>query len=281
MFPIVAQAIASPAVGATTACVCVVDAHRRELSASNVGDSGFVVLRRVDGDTSKASSAHPAANGGTTAAIDASDSYKGWRTVFTSPQQLVYFNCPYQLGRAPSAAVPGTAGAAASSSTSESAADAIKFHTPADAVNLRVPLVAGDIVVLATDGLFDNCEAGEVLRTAVDAVEHDDRAASSASTSSSSAGVSTSFVGHTHANGAGTVAHKLLALAHAHSLNRDRDSPFAQLAKENMILWRYGGRPDDITVLVCRILGDGDGDTGGGAVPLSVAFPAPARPVIL
>jgi hypothetical protein len=36
------------------------------------------------------------------------------------------------------------------------------------------------------------------------------------------------------------IAQSLLDLAHKYSLDRDRDSPFALLAKENMILWRYG-----------------------------------------
>ena len=72
------SASAAPAVGATTACVCVLDARRRELSAANVGDSGFVVLRRVSASSSESD-------------------YKGWRIVFTSPQQLVYFNCPFQV----------------------------------------------------------------------------------------------------------------------------------------------------------------------------------------
>jgi hypothetical protein len=40
------------------------------------------------------------------------------------------------------------------------------------------------------------------------------------------------------------------------SLDRMRDGPFARLAKENDIMWKYGGRPDDTTVI---------GATQGGA----------------
>ena len=72
---------AAPAVGATTACVCVLDRNQQELNAANIGDSGFVVLRRTD-ETYV-------------------ESYQGWRIVYTSPQQLVYFNCPFQLGIQP------------------------------------------------------------------------------------------------------------------------------------------------------------------------------------
>lgn len=38
--------------------------------------------------------------------------------------------------------------------------------------------------------------------------------------------------------------------AYDNSLNRLRDGPFAINAKENDILWKHGGRTDDITVLV-------------------------------
>ena len=37
------------------------------------------------------------------------------------------------------------------------------------------------------------------------------------------------------------------------SLDRTRDGPFARLAKEADILWKYGGRPDDITVVVAVV----------------------------
>ena len=40
--------------------------------------------------------------------------------------------------------------------------------------------------------------------------------------------------------------------ARAASLDNTKDSPFAQLAKENDIMWG-GGMPDDTTVIVARI----------------------------
>jgi serine/threonine protein phosphatase PrpC len=54
--------------------------------------------------------------------------------------------------------------------TSEaSPVEEIRFQTPADAARLRVPVRDGDLVVLATDGLFDNVQLSDVLKTAVDA----------------------------------------------------------------------------------------------------------------
>lgn len=41
--------------------------------------------------------------------------------------------------------------------------------------------------------------------------------------------------------------------ARSMSLDRTRDGPFARLAKEADILWKYGGRPDDITVVVAVV----------------------------
>ena len=59
------------------------------------------------------------------------------------------------------------------------------------------------------------------------------------------------------------------------SLDRDVDSPFATLAKENDILWG-GGRPDDITVVVSTVV-----DTSAATPPPTFAAftgpgPAPA-----
>ena len=39
-----------------------------------------------------------------------------------------------------------------------------RFETPSDAALVRVPIKAGDVVVLATDGLFDNMPESEVLQ---------------------------------------------------------------------------------------------------------------------
>lgn len=48
------------------------------------------------------------------------------------------------------------------------------------------------------------------------------------------------------------LARQLVYRAREYSLDKQRDSPFAVLAKENDILWG-GGMPDDTTVIVARI----------------------------
>ena len=70
------------------------------------------------------------------------------QVAFRSPQQLRGFNAPFQLGRA--------------HDSPDGEADN-RFETPHDAALVRVPIKAGDLVVLATDGLFDNMpESAEI-----------------------------------------------------------------------------------------------------------------------
>lgn len=61
--------------------------------------------------------------------------------------QLRAFNTPFQLGRAPD---------------SGEAPDP-RFETPHDASIVRVPVRLGDVLVLATDGLFDNMSEDDLL----------------------------------------------------------------------------------------------------------------------
>jgi protein phosphatase PTC7 len=100
---------------------------------------------------------------------------------------------------------------------------------------VRVPVRGGDLLVLATDGLFDNVAEEEVLEV-IEA-----SAAQSAAEEPERLGVDE------HA-----LATALATRAYERSLDREVDSPFALLAKDNDIMWG-GGRPDDITVIVARI----------------------------
>ena len=51
------------------------------------------------------------------------------------------------------------------------------------------------------------------------------------------------------------LAVEIVEKAREMSLDKNRDSPFALLAKENDIMWG-GGMPDDTSVLVARVVKD-------------------------
>lgn len=131
-------------IGSSTVCLLCLHSHKNELLAANVGDSGFILLRRNEVGLAVAS--------GTIGTLDAyagDGSGSTHHVAFRSPQQLRAFNAPFQLGRAPDVAA---------GEPDE------RFETPADAALVRVPIRGGDVVVLATDGLFDNMHESAVLQ---------------------------------------------------------------------------------------------------------------------
>jgi len=202
-------------IGSSTACLVSLDPHKTELRAANIGDSGFLLLRRQAGSSSMVEPALGTLD--SAAGIGAAG--RKLHIAFRSPQQLRAFNTPYQLGRAPD---------------SGDAPDD-RFETPQDASLVRVPVRPGDILVLATDGLFDNVDEEALL----DLIE-------GLLTEGSGTGASPQ-----------QLADAIAARAKELSLDKSVDSPFAILAKDNDILWG-GGRPDDITVLVSHILDRAD-----------------------
>lgn len=89
-------------------------------------------------------------------------------------------------------------------------------------------VLPGDVVILATDGLFDNMELDEIVAE-VGAWEQSERVSELSA-----------------------LAEQLVHKARLLSLDKMKDSPFALLAKENDIMWG-GGMPDDTTVVVARV----------------------------
>ena len=89
-------------------------------------------------------------------------------------------------------------------------------------------MLPGDVIILATDGLFDNMDLDDIVKE-VDTWEKGDAVAD-----------------------VGALAQQLVQKARLLSLDKSRDSPFALLAKENDIMWG-GGMPDDTSVVVARV----------------------------
>eukprot|EP01136_Pigoraptor_vietnamica_P030423 Opistho-1_new@89655 len=123
-------------------------------------------------------------------------------------EQQHYFNCPYQLS------VP----------MKNSIRDSVAM-----ADSYRFQLRAGDIVIMATDGLFDNMFSGEVEEV----------------------------VNHVTDQGGSLqdVADAILARALAFSHDASRMSPYARESLRNKIFY-VGGKVDDITVMVARVVPD-------------------------
>lgn len=193
--------------------------------------------------------------------------------------QLRGFNRPFQLGWAPG--------------------DEDRFETPAQAEILRVPVELGDVVVCASDGLFDNLTEGscrcslfgflidvlfvtrsfysmpaDILELVVewdapnalwrtlqqplqgsrnDAVvnmlppplDSGRDAAAQALATMIAAKVIWACCNRIYLSQCCCANVRRHVQARERSLDRTRDGPFALLAKEADILWKYGGRPDD------------------------------------
>lgn len=206
--------------GSSTACVARVllgdeDAWERRaggvrpptsamLSAVNVGDSGFVVVRRG-------------------------------KIVYNCPTVSHTFNCPLQLG----------------CDTHYPQTDGVD-----DGASVEVTLERGDVVVMGSDGLFDNMFASEIARVVSDAVAVDGSLLDAPD-----------YAGAADAR-AQLAADKLAHRARVLSVDPAYVSPFGvryqqHLAEERGVLGRLlrfvlrrgddsyaGGKPDDVSVVV-------------------------------
>lgn len=130
--------------------------------------------------------------------------------VHQSSEQQHYFNTPYQLAIPP----PGQAGAVIEDSLD--AAESTSFSVE-----------HGDLIVLATDGLFDNVSTEQILEQLSQLEDH-----------------STESIQH--------ITDSLANLARTCSFDPNYLSPFAQQARGEGINIT-GGKPDDITVLIAVV----------------------------
>lgn len=218
-------------IGSSTACVALFDCIRHQLHFSNLGDSGIIVLRHIDSDvagTLKRDRITPRA-----------DRTSDLRVAFISQQQLHSFNHPYQLGWTGEDLNKG---------------EATSFKAAHDSCTTSIHLRRGDIIIMATDGLFDNVDVDDIAKAALkweqtvglirggDIAARDKRWASGNSLTVLSS------------EKVGGLANELCELARENSLDSSKDSPFAMLAKDNDIMWS-GGMPDDCTVIVAHVVG--------------------------
>jgi protein phosphatase PTC7 len=182
-----AEAAAAGVQGSSTFCVALIDRAAGRLAAANVGDSGFMLL-----------GFRPAERG---LGAAAASSARGRLAVrYRSPQQEHSFGHPYQLGHHAGADAPG------------------------DAMLSAMPVAPGDVVVVGSDGLWDNLFDEEVVAVVEEALLA--RAPP------------------------GAIARALGAAAFAAAGDRRRATPYSQGATAAFDMVYSGGKHDDITAVV-------------------------------
>jgi protein phosphatase PTC7 len=153
---------------------------------------------------------------------------------YVSQQQLKSFNFPYQLG------FRGDFGCTRN--------DSKLFEAPQDAETAVIQVMPGDVIIFATDGLFDNLDLVKTLDEVVCWQEKWFPGGREY--------FSEPLPGGEGDSACAELAQLLVYRARQLSLDSTIDSPFALLAKENDIMWG-GGMPDDTTVIVMRVVQDG------------------------
>jgi len=216
---------AANVIGSSTACVAFFDSARHQLHFSNLGDSGIIVLRHIDSNIAgslKRDRTKPRL-----------ERKSDLRVAFVSTQQLQAFNHPYQLGW-----------------TGEELKDGdTSFKSPSESCTTSIHIRRGDIIIMATDGLFDNVDIDDIAQTALEWEQKNSFVRFAdllAKESYSINGLSQQAIPE--------LAQELCQKARENSLNEAVDSPFAILAKENDIMWS-GGMPDDCTVIALHVTG--------------------------
>jgi protein phosphatase PTC7 len=203
-------------IGSCTACVALFDNVRHQLHFSNLGDSGIIVLRHIDSEVAgvlKRDRDTPR-----------TERTSDLRVAYVSQQQLHSFNHPYQLGW-----------------TGEELGNMkSSFKSARESCTTSIHVRRGDVIIMATDGLFDNVDIDDIAEIGLGweqqwgFVRGGDIAAREQRWSM---GNSLTALSAEHAQ---DLASDLCKKAREQSLDSATDSPFAILAKENDIMWSGG-----------------------------------------
>jgi len=165
-------------IGSSTACVLILNRENSTVYTANIGDSGFIVVR------------------------------KG-QIIHRSEEQQHYFNTPFQLSLPP----PG---------------QNVLSDSPESADSLSFPVENGDVILAATDGVFDNVPTDlllDILKTCE---------------------------GESNPVKLQMTANAIALMARSLSFDSEFMSPFSVNARRNNIN-TTGGKPDDITVVLATV----------------------------
>ena len=191
------------------------DNIRHQLHFSNLGDSGIILLRHIDSEVAGALKRDRA--------TPRTERTSDLQVAFVSQQQLHSFNHPYQLGW-----------------TGEELGEKTSFKDARDSCTTSIHVRRGDIIIMATDGLFDNVDIDDIAAAGLEweqkcgFIRGGDIAAREKRWEM---GNSLTVMSHEHV---GDLASTLCQKARENSLDSSTDSPFAILAKENDIMWSGG-----------------------------------------
>lgn len=200
-----AAAIAAAARGAVTygaSTAAVLQANRAGVGVANLGDSGFMLLR---------------------------GSPQGMEVVAKSREQQHGFNFPYQLSHWPpalAARIPPD----------------VRPDSAADCEHYQLPVLAGDLVLLYTDGLSDNLFEHEILEVVERALARDGEDVGGAPPGSMALLVDPE-----------RLACELVAAAKARSIDPLAAAPFSEACSRHG-LRHQGGKQDDITVIAAWVM---------------------------
>ncbi len=215
--------------GSTTCVLLTLDPRLGVLNAANIGDSGYLVAR-LNPDASSSSSSSSSSSTSNTAPYllsedESNDDGKPQRFIaYRSPPQEHDFGRPFQLGH-------------------HEATD-----KPSDAMLSTFFLENDDVIVVGTDGLWDNVSEKEILAVIENRIKSS--SASTSSSSSSSLGSNQAFLNKKEVD---ACAKELTQKAFEHANDRSRTTPYSLAATEHFDMVYNGGKKDDITVLVCKI----------------------------
>lgn len=167
-------------IGSSTACMVALHKEKSILHTANLGDSGFVVIRKN-------------------------------AIVHRSEEQQHYFNSPFQLAIHPTI------------KDSRLIAD-----SPEMASVTSFDVEENDLIVIATDGVWDNLPDSTILEETKNLIEPT-------------------------SENLQRIAHALAKRALDNGNNPKFNSPFAKSAKRALGIDIIGGKPDDITVLLAVV----------------------------
>jgi protein phosphatase PTC7 len=185
-------------VSAGSSTACILHISNGKLNTANLGDSGFIILRPLKSDSCN------------------------YDIIYKSVEQQLYFNCPKQLSVIP----PNTP-------------NAMNFvqNSPKEADKEQFDVFDGDLVIAATDGLFDNLYNHDILQVV-------------SLTCKEMQGKQNYEV---------ELARRLVLKARKVATDHTAMfTPFSDNAYRNGMYHR-GGKPDDITCVVARVVVNSNG----------------------